>query len=322
MAKKAGGKKKGSSNSKKNNSSFTTNLVKSIAGFVLLFLLVVSIGLLARFLWLPETPVKPESETPKYIIKENDGPTFEIYPEREIPPFEPSTKPSVDVVEAKPKVSIIIDDVGYDRRLANQFLDLDSVITFSILPNSPHCKRIAQAAHKRGVETMLHLPMEPIEYPNINPGPGALLTSMSPDILIMQLNVNLDSVPFINGVNNHMGSRMTKISTQMYQIFTILKKRDLFFIDSRTTSETLCRPSARLLQIPFAERDVFLDNILEPDAIRGQINVLIDTAYDQGEAIGIGHAHHITYEILYEAIEYLEKKVNLVPASKVVHVIG
>ena len=108
---------------------------------------------------------------------------------------------------------------------------------------------------------MLHLPMEPSEYPMVNPGPGALLSSMSADELIAQLKKDLQSVSSIKGVNNHMGSKMTQHSAQMYQIFSILKKEGLYFIDSRTTSKTLCKPSARLLQVPFAERDVFLDHI-------------------------------------------------------------
>jgi hypothetical protein len=167
---------------------------------------------------------------------------------------------------------------------------------------------------------MLHLPLEPLEYPSVDPGPGTLLTSMSPDELIIQLNKNLDAIPFIKGVNNHMGSKMTTSSTQIYQIFSILKKRNLFFIDSLTTSESLCKPSARLLQLPFAQRDVFIDHFQESDFIRKQINLLIRIADKHGEAIGIAHPHIITYNILRELLPELQKKVQLVPASQIVHI--
>ncbi|MBU4414329.1 MAG: divergent polysaccharide deacetylase family protein, partial [Proteobacteria bacterium] len=129
-----------------------------------------------------------------------------------------------------------------------------------------------------------------------------------------------DAIPFIKGVNNHMGSKMTTSSTQMYQIFSILKKRNLFFIDSLTTSESLCKPSARLLQLPFAQRDVFIDHIQDPDFIRKQINLLIRIADKHGEAIGIVHPHIITYNILRELLPELQKKVQLVPASQIVRI--
>ena len=169
---------------------------------------------------------------------------------------------------------------------------------------------------------MLHLPMEPMEYPRVDPGPGALLTSMSPDELIAQLTKNLDTLPSARGVNNHMGSKMTTMSNQMYQIFSILKKRNLFFIDSRTTAESLSRPSARLLKIPFAQRDIFLDHVQNADFIRKQLKKLVRIAIRHGTAIGIGHPHPITIDVLQEELPKLKNKVELVPASAVVHVIG
>jgi polysaccharide deacetylase 2 family uncharacterized protein YibQ len=112
------------------------------------------------------------------------------------------------------------------------------------------------------------------------------------------------------------------MSNQMYQIFTILKKRNLFFIDSRTTSESLSRPSARLLKVPFAQRDIFLDHIQSTDFIRKQLKKLVRIAIRHGEAIGIAHPHPVTIGILREELPKLKDTVELVPASAVVHVIG
>jgi polysaccharide deacetylase 2 family uncharacterized protein YibQ len=198
-------------------------------------------------------------------------------------------------------------------------LALDKRITLSVLPHSPLQRYIADAAHQRGMEMMLHLPMEPVEYPKIQPGPGTLLLSMTTDQMIRQLEEDLDAVPFISGVNNHMGSKMTAMSTRMYQIFTILKKRELYFIDSRTTKETLCRPSARLLKIRFAERDVFLDNVRDSTAIRNQLKELVKIAGEKGEAVGIGHPYRATYTVLNEQLPYLSSVATLVPASQIVH---
>ena len=162
--------------------------------------------------------------------------------------------------------------------------------------------------------------MEPVEYPLVQIEEGALLTSMSPDVMINQLNKSLDSVPYIKGVNNHMGSKMTSISSQMRQIFTILKKRDLFFIDSRTTINTICKPSARLLQLPYAQRDVFLDHSQEYQDIKKQIKRLLYIASQKGIAVGIGHPYPVTYEVLREELPSIKKSVKLVFASEVAQI--
>jgi len=298
----------------------STSLIKILFGFSILLVLVFLAGFLAHHFMLRKAPVKgvhPPQESPITQI-----PTFEIYPEIEIPPEKPILKPKVILPDELPKVAIIIDDLGYDRFIAKKFLALDGVFTFSVLPHSPYTKRIARAAEAKGYDIMLHLPMEPMEYPTVNPGPGALLTSMSPDELIEQLRKDLDDVPSIKGVNNHMGSRMTTVSSQMYQIFSILKQRNLFFIDSRSTAETVCEPSARLLQIPFAQRDVFIDHIQDSDFIRKQLRQLVKIAKRKGVAVGIAHPHKMTYKIIQQELPELKKQVQLVPASWIVNVAG
>lgn len=326
--------------------SVMTNLTKILVGICLLIGMVASAGFLAKYLVIGQRSSVPvqthrttakETEKPYHHKKSafsktyhhrgapgTETPVFEIYPKVKTPPA-PSTAPVLPPPPATaelPKVAIIIDDIGYDVPVSNQLLDLNAVLTFAILPYSPHLTEVAQAAHRKGIEIMLHLPMEPLEYPHVDPGPGALLADMTPDQLLSQLNRNLDAVPYIIGVNNHMGSRITGISTQMYQIFTILKKRNLFFIDSRTTAATLCRPSARLLRIPFGQRDVFLDHLQTKKAIRKQLWRLVKIAEQNGQAIGIGHPHLITCAILREELPLVKKKVKLVPASQVVHQLG
>jgi polysaccharide deacetylase 2 family uncharacterized protein YibQ len=219
-------------------------------------------------------------------------------------------------------VAIIIDDIGYDRSLVQRFLALDADITFALLPFSPFQQSIVEELRRAGREIMLHLPMEPVEYPRVDPGPGALLDRMPPDELIAQLERNLDSLPGVRGVNNHMGSRLTAQSTRMYQIFSVLKKRGLFFIDSRSTAATVGEPSARLFQLPFAERDIFLDHVVEAEFIRGQCRRLVQEAKRQGQAVAIGHPHDLTVRILAEQLPGLKGAVELVPASAIVKVPG
>jgi len=297
------------------NKAKKTYFIKAIAGLSLLVLLVFVAGFLAHYLLLRKQPVQPAQK--KQTFK---TPVFEIYPKMEKVLPKPGYKPKI-IPKGLPKVAIIIDDIGYEHKITEKFLSLDAVLTFSVFPHAPFQQRIIRKAQAKGFEIMLHQPMEPNEYPEVDPGPDALLTSMSPDELIDQLNKNLDAVPLIKGVNNHMGSKMTTESTQMYQIFSVLKQRRLFFVDSLTTSESLCKPSARLLQIPFAQRDVFLDHVQEPDFIRRQIKALIRIAEINGTAVGIAHPHEVTYEVFREELPELQKKVLLVPASDVVQII-
>ncbi len=262
---------------------------------------------------VPRHPIYPPVET---------RPSFEIYP-----PIEPPAPPVRDSVRPPrpgklPRIAIIIDDIGYDLQIAEKFIGLNAAITLSILPLSPHKLKIARMAREKGLDLMLHLPMEPLEYPTVNPGPGALMTAMTPDTLIRQLNDDLDAVPYIKGVNNHMGSRMTASSDQMNQILSSIKKRELFFIDSRTTADSRARSSARLFQVPYAERDVFLDNVQEPEAIRKQFRLLLQKAVAHGQALAIGHPHALTLQILQEEMPEIQKKVTIVPASSMVHPAG
>ncbi len=221
-----------------------------------------------------------------------------------------------------PKIVIIIDDIGYDKKIAMALCDLNSNITFSVLPFAPFGKTISKQLHARGSQLMLHLPMEPFEYPDVNPGPGAILSSMSPDTLLDQLKKNINDIPNIVGVNNHMGSRITTNSDQMNQIFSALKKKELFFIDSRTTPKSQCKASARLFKLKFAQRDVFLDNFQNQEYITGQFNKLKALAKKHGFAIGIGHPYKATLHTLARELPKLEKKIQIVRASTLTSIPG
>ena len=220
-----------------------------------------------------------------------------------------------------PRIVIIIDDIGYDRQIAMDLRLLDPHITFSVLPFSPYGLSIAEKLSAKGAQLMLHLPMEPIQYPEANPGPGALFSSMTPDKLLSQLRKDLKQVPGIVGVNNHMGSKLTADSDKMNQIFTILKKKELFFIDSRTSPISQGEASARLFKLKFAQRDIFLDNSQNIPYITGQFARLIKIARKHGTAIGIGHPYKATLDTLKIELPKLKGKIRIVPASQLVSVI-
>lgn len=340
MAKKKSKRTRRSGSGRRKN-QFRRNLLKAFVGLAVLVVLIVAAGAVLNYLLMRKTAAPPMKSVPKVHRRTLPGkkgrgkkaarragaakhaqPIYEIYPHKELPPPPPLTPLKPLPAEKPPWVAIIIDDVGYDRAMAEKFIGLKEPLTLSIFPFAPHCREIAATAYRKGLGVMLHLPMEPDEYPDVDPGPGKLLTGMTPDQLIAQLRQDLGSVPYIRGVNNHMGSKLTTYADQMNQIFTILKKRGLFFIDSRTTAKTVCRSAARLLQVPFAQRNVFLDNRQNAASIRSQLKKLVRYARRHGQAVGIGHPHGVTYRVLKAQLPKIAKQVHLVTAAQIVHVIS
>jgi hypothetical protein len=322
MAKKRTKAKPKAKRPKKKRPNLTQQWLRILGAIAVLVLIVVSAGMLVHLFLRPPAPTNTarQVKTPQNLppsIRKPTKPTFEVFPKKEAPPA-PLGKLETLPGDQPPLVAIIIDDIGYDRHLVTRFLNLHVPLTLSLLPYSPFGRQIANDAQGNGYEIMLHLPMEPNEYPRVDPGPGALFGSMSADELIGELNSDLDQIPGVSGVNNHMGSRLTTSPEHMRQIFSILKKRRLFYVDSRTSAETVARLSAEMLQVPFAERDIFIDHVDDPNFIRAQLGRLIKRARRQGYAIGIGHPHENTYQVLKEMLPKLRKEAQLVPASMVV----
>jgi hypothetical protein len=219
-----------------------------------------------------------------------------------------------------PKVAIVIDDLGYDGKLARKFLKIEGPLSFSVLPHGTFSKSIARRIYNAGQELLLHLPMEPTGYPEVNPGVGALMVEMTDVEIVQTLKENLDAFPYVKGVNNHMGSKFCQDERKLRPVMLELNTRGLFFLDSRTTSKTKAYTVAQELDVPSAERNVFLDNIQNPRAIRAQLSRLIELARLRGGAIGIAHPHEVTLEVLRQEIPKMSKKgVELVPVSQLVH---
>jgi polysaccharide deacetylase 2 family uncharacterized protein YibQ len=245
-------------------------------------------------------------------------PPYEIYPTQG-PAQEPTRfEPKINLPDTNPKVAIVIDDVGYDKKMAYRFLNLGVELSFSLLPHSPFQKEITEALFAKGFDVMLHLPMEPHEYTTFDPGMDVLLTPMRPDAFVGQLIGNLDAVSHIKGVNNHMGSKMTENMDLMLLIFSVLKERGLFFLDSRTTRKSICNKAADQLGLRFVQRDIFLDHIPTREFILSQVDALVEKATAQGLAIGIAHPYEITFQTLNDILPALTQKVDIVPISTIV----
>jgi len=216
-----------------------------------------------------------------------------------------------------PRIAIVVDDLGPDRRIAEELLSLDAPLTFSILPMQTHSRRIAKTAHAEGREVILHLPLEPRGFPLKDPGAGALFVAMSDRELVRQLRKDLDAVPYIAGVNNHMGSRFMEHGEKVQLVLGELKKRGLFFLDSRTSSKSTGYRIARSLALRTGERDVFLDNESGVKDIQAQVEQLIRIARKDGKAIGICHPYPATVTVLTTMIPRIKAQgIEIVPLSQ------
>lgn len=219
----------------------------------------------------------------------------------------------------EPRAAIVIDDLGQNFPLLEQLAGLNIPISIAVIPGLPASDRTVREASRRGIELLLHQPMEPREEGGKDPGKGVLLTSMNPEDLRAVVRENIAAVPGAVGVNNHMGSRFTEDSAGLGALMTELKAHGLFWLDSRTTAGTRGVEVARAAGVPAIERDVFLDAEVNADFIRRQVRRLIATARTRGTAVGIGHPHAETIAVLRELREeLLASGVALVPVSALV----
>lgn len=216
------------------------------------------------------------------------------------------------------RISIIIDDMGDQRQVGLRAIQLPGPVTYAFLPHTPYSKSLANAAHSQGKEVMLHLPMQAMKANLL--GPGGLTLDMSRKRFNQTLHNSLASVPHVVGINNHMGSLLTRHPGHMKWLMEEIKQLDnLYFIDSRTTHHTVATQLAREHQIPTRERDVFLDDDPNPNAITKQFTRLIEKAIKHGSAVGIGHPYESTLDVLTIMLPRLEKMgIELVPASELV----
>ena len=219
------------------------------------------------------------------------------------------------------RLAIILDDVGGDDSSASvdSIFALHYPLTLSVLPNHAHSAEIATEAHRRGYQVMLHLPMEAVG--SERPESGELRPGMSSPEVSKGLTGMLASVPYAAGVNNHQGSLATSNPQLMNELMPLLRHRNLFFIDSRTTAATIAFDTARSDGVRTAYRNVpFLDDVRDVTAIRHQLSLAFKDAREKGEAIAIGHPHPEALRALAEMLpEAQANGIRLVHVSDLVH---
>lgn len=214
----------------------------------------------------------------------------------------------------KPRLAIIIDDLGYDSAAADALLAIPFPLTVSVLPDLLHSSEIAEEAGRRGYQVLLHVPMQPSG--DARQEAAELRVGMDQAEVTRLLSAMFETVPGAVGVNNHQGSLATADPRLMAEIMPVLRQRGLFFIDSRTTAATVAYQAAQRAGVRAAYRNVFLDDTPAPETIRRELQRAELLARRQGWSIAIGHPHPATLETLRQELPRLQAHgIHLVFAS-------
>ena len=211
-------------------------------------------------------------------------------------------------IRVKGKIGLIIDDFGYrNDEISDGFLHLDVNLTCAVIPGHVYSSSFGEKAVSRGHEVIVHMPME-----NVGENRGeeefVLRVDMKPDAVKNRVYDALDQIPEAIGMNNHQGSQATADPGVMNSVAAVLKERNKFFIDSRTTPETVAESIMNNWKVPAARRNIFLDNDPDEEKITRQLLSLVEIAERDGSAIGIGHVKQNTLNVLRKQIPELKRK--------------
>jgi polysaccharide deacetylase 2 family uncharacterized protein YibQ len=241
-------------------------------------------------------------------------------------PAEPKAKREPARKEAPPKkairgqVALIVDDMGNSLEALDELLSLKEGITIAILPHSPHAQETARVAHENDLEVLLHLPLESLNnHEAATDTEGMIMAGMSPTEITQAFEDSLARVPYADGVNNHMGSKFTADESLMRTLLTPMKEKGLFFVDSRTTAQTVAYGEALRMGVPAVERDVFLDADPDRSRIKSRLIELFRMARKKGKALGICHPYPETLQTLKSSFRLFEDyDLEVVPVSRLV----
>ncbi len=290
--------------SKKNNPPRFKGLLPSLASLMVL-------GLVLAVIYLIPMPVREEISS--------SAPVYEEFPSAPAEPSATRPKPQRHTpVPTTPRVAIIIDDIGFHPTIDLAFAELDPHVSFAILPYAPHATSAAIRFNRSGHDILIHFPMEPFNGA-LDPGPGVLTISMGLNEMIKAIDKAVNKVPYAIGVNNHMGSKFTSDPKAMELFLGVISSKGFFFIDSRTTAETVAYETAQAMGIPSNQRSIFLDPKPDKKIIHRQLQHLISIAEKNGQAIAIGHPYPETLEVLRRELPLLKKQVTIVPVHKILH---
>lgn len=238
-----------------------------------------------------------------------------------LPAAVPGTTTPLEFPPAPRNIAIVIDDFGNDMKGTEEMLELPIKFTAAIMPFLPSTHRDAEAAHAKGHDVIVHLPMEPIRGKVSWLGLGAILTRLSDEEIRRRVELAIADVPYAVGMNNHMGSRATADERVMRIVLQVCKEKGLFFLDSRTSWNSVVPKIARELGVPLLQRDVFLDDVYSSRHVSKQLALLRKKVIQNGTCVVIGHVGPsglITSGELKKTIPVLMSEASFVRLSELV----
>ena len=219
----------------------------------------------------------------------------------------------------KPQIVVVIDDMGLNHRNSKTVSSMAGSLTLAYLPYAENLPKQTAEARANGHELIVHVPMEPDNLKQNNPGPNALLSTNAPEENVRRLDKSLGNFTGYIGINNHMGSHLTANAAAMTPIIKDLKARGLWFLDSRTIGNSVAGKIAGDLGVPYVVRDVFLDNVASVPAILAQLREAEAVAKKRGYAVAIGHPYDATIAALKQWMPQAQAKgFEMVPLSTVI----
>lgn len=236
----------------------------------------------------PAAPIAPAPEAKPMPVPEKES--------RRALPVKSAAEARPVPVSGQPRIAIVIDDLGADVKSTRRAMALPKEVTLAFLPYPERTPELSHDAFCLGHEVILHMPMEP--KGTSDPGPNALRLELPKEEIRRRLLWALSRVPDADGLNNHEGSWFTSDHKALVPVMQVLAEKGLFFLDSRTTTQSKGVKLARAAGVPVAGRDVFIDDVVEPSAIARQLGLIEHLARKSGLVIAIGHPHHRTLAAL------------------------
>ncbi len=281
-----------------------------------------------------DMPVVPaETQAPTEVPPARQSVKTEPFPVQAVSPLAVEPQPAepvwtrnavrVDVAPGAPMLAIVIDDMGGQMDASRRAVkELPAGVTLSFFPWSRPGIALAKEAKADGHEIMIHMPMEALRHKDgvPDPGPDTLRVGMSPDEINTLLSRNVVRLMDVAvGVNNHMGSRFTGWETGMRAVLTVLQREGMMFLDSKTSAPTAVGKAAKGLDLPVLERDIFLDHVSTPEAVKAELNKAVLQARKRGHAIAIGHPLSVTLDVLRDELpRIVSSGIVLVPATMLI----
>lgn len=214
------------------------------------------------------------------------------------------------------ELALVIDDLGYSHERGLRAIELPGAVTLAVLPFAPHTPRLVEAAAAHSKDIIVHQPMEATPAPHVRFEQGTLTLAMRPREFTATFAAALDAIPSRVGVSNHTGSLLTEHRGPMNRLMKEIDRRGLFFLDSRTTADTVAMRVATEHGVPAITRDVFLDHVQTTEAIHAAFEKSLRIARRRGHAVVIGHPHSVTLDYLEYRLRRLPADVKLVTAAE------